>query len=104
MAEADLIITKPGGITTFEAIATRTPLYIIDPYLEQELGNAYFIETNNIGHVVRSRDTNVACDLASFMANSSLLEAMKKNMAEISKSFACSNPVNYFAGYSGGRL
>ncbi len=98
MQDADLIITKPGGITTFEAIATETPLYVIDPYLEQELGNAYFIESNNIGHVVRSRDTNIAEDLAVFMENTGLLESMKKNMKQISKSFACSNPVNYYSG------
>ena len=39
LKESDVIITKPGGITTFEAIKARTPLYVIEPTLEQELGN-----------------------------------------------------------------
>ena len=44
MHRADLIVTKAGGITTFEAIHTRTPLFVIRPFLEQEYGNAMYIE------------------------------------------------------------
>ena len=36
MKKADIIVTKAGGITTFEAIASKTPLYVIKPFLEQE--------------------------------------------------------------------
>ena len=36
MKEADLILTKSGGITTFEAIYSETPMYIVTPFLSQE--------------------------------------------------------------------
>ena len=52
MKEADLLITKPGGITMFEAIASRTPLFILPPGLAQEKENAAFIETSGIGYVL----------------------------------------------------
>ena len=98
MKAADLIITKPGGITTFEAIASRTPLYVINPYLEQEMGNAYFIESSNIGRIIRnnSSETSIGDDLCSFMRRNSLLNKMKNNMDMISSGFSCSDPIYYY--------
>lgn len=52
MKRADLLVTKAGGITTFEAIASNTPLYVLKPFLEQEYGNAKYIEEHNIGKVL----------------------------------------------------
>lgn len=95
MAKSDLIITKPGGITTFEAIASRTPMYIVDPFLEQELGNARFIESKNIGHVVNSNETDVAADLIKIAGNKALIETMKSNMDKLSQCFASINPLDY---------
>ncbi len=52
MASADLIISKAGGITTFEAIYSRLPLLILTPFLEQERSNAHFIEENDLGEII----------------------------------------------------
>lgn len=93
MAKADLIITKPGGITTFEAIASRTPMYIVDPFLEQEMGNARFIESKNIGRVVNSNETDIAADLIKIAGNRILLETMKDNMKKLSASLASPDPL-----------
>jgi processive 1,2-diacylglycerol beta-glucosyltransferase len=43
MAVADLIITKPGGLTTSEALAMGKPLLIIDPIPGQEAANSDFL-------------------------------------------------------------
>ena len=96
MAAADLVLTKPGGITTFEAIASRTPMYIADPFLEQEMGNARFIESKNIGRVVWSRDCDVASDIIIFLKDTALIDTMKENMAKLCQSFSCPNPMQYF--------
>ena len=96
MAAADLVLTKPGGITTFEAIASRTPMYIADPFLEQEMGNARFIESKNIGRVVWSRDCDVASDIINFLKDTALIDTMKENMAKLCQSFSCPNPMQYF--------
>ena len=100
MAKADLIITKPGGITTFEAIASQTPMYIVDPFLEQEMGNALFIESKNIGRVVNSNETDIAADLIKIAGNRILLETMKDNMKKLSASLASPDPLAIRTGGS----
>jgi processive 1,2-diacylglycerol beta-glucosyltransferase len=43
MAVADLIITKPGGLTSSEALALGKPLLILDPIPGQEAANSDFL-------------------------------------------------------------
>lgn len=43
MARAHLMLSKPGGITVFEAIASRLPMLVWEPFLEQERENARFL-------------------------------------------------------------
>lgn len=43
MSMADLIVTKPGGLTSSEALAAGRPLLIINPIPGQETANAGFL-------------------------------------------------------------
>jgi processive 1,2-diacylglycerol beta-glucosyltransferase len=43
MAAADLILTKPGGLTTSEALALGKPLFILNPIPGQEAANSDFL-------------------------------------------------------------
>ncbi len=43
MAVADLIITKPGGLTSSEALAMGRPMLILDPIPGQEAANSDFL-------------------------------------------------------------
>jgi len=43
MAVADLIITKPGGLTSSEALALGKPLFILNPIPGQESANSDFL-------------------------------------------------------------
>ncbi|HKE88151.1 MAG TPA: glycosyltransferase [Vicinamibacterales bacterium] len=43
MAVSDLIITKPGGLTTSEALALGRPLFILNPIPGQETANSDFL-------------------------------------------------------------
>jgi processive 1,2-diacylglycerol beta-glucosyltransferase len=43
MAVADLIITKPGGLTSAEALALGKPLFILNPIPGQEMANSDFL-------------------------------------------------------------
>lgn len=52
MAVTDLLITKPGGITLFESIASNLPFIIYKPILGQELENCRYIEERELGYVV----------------------------------------------------
>lgn len=52
MRRSDLVITKPGGITTFEAIHCEVPIIALNPQLQQEIYNANYIQEMQIGTVV----------------------------------------------------
>jgi processive 1,2-diacylglycerol beta-glucosyltransferase len=43
MAAADLVVTKPGGLTSSEALAIGRPLLIVDPIPGQEAANSDFL-------------------------------------------------------------
>lgn len=83
MKKAELIITKPGGITLFEAIHSRTPIYVLHPFLNQEIGNAKFIEKNEIGEVVWDKKENITQDIIELLETPSKLEKMRTNMQKI---------------------
>ena len=95
LKESDVIITKPGGITTFEAIKARTPLYVIEPTLEQELGNSRFIKRKGLGVVISNSEDFIASDLIEFIQNSDKINRIKENMRVLSERFESSNPVDY---------
>lgn len=97
MQQADLLITKPGGITTFEAIASRTPLYVVCPFLEQEKGNAHFIENAGIGRVLwDNNSSDVGADLLSLLFDTHRLSTMKDNMERLSASFLPVSPLDCY--------
>ena len=57
MAVADLIITKPGGLTSSEALAMGKPLFILNPIPGQEAANSDFLlERGAAGKVNRVED------------------------------------------------
>ncbi len=95
LKESDVIITKPGGITTFEAISAQTPLYIIEPTLEQELGNSDFIARHNLGTVIATGEDFSVNELIAFINNHELLNQIKRNMKRVIDGFESSNPLNY---------
>jgi len=43
MSISDIVITKPGGITTSEALAKRLPLIIVKPLPGQEINNTVYL-------------------------------------------------------------
>ncbi|MCM1025037.1 MAG: UDP-diphospho-muramoylpentapeptide beta-N-acetylglucosaminyltransferase [Roseburia sp.] len=51
MKKADMIVTKPGGITLFESIYAQTPIFTWPPALCQEKRNARWLQEKGIGWV-----------------------------------------------------
>lgn len=56
MSVSDLVITKPGGLTTTESLASGLPLILIDPLPGQEEENAKFVEINGAGIWIKKGD------------------------------------------------
>jgi len=52
MKNADLLISKPGGITLFEAMSAELPLLMFTPFLQQEKRNGEFVLENRFGDVL----------------------------------------------------
>ncbi len=52
MDAADCIISKPGGLTTSEAMAKRLPMVIVDPIPGQEDRNTEFLTNNGVAMAV----------------------------------------------------
>lgn len=52
MDESLFIVTKPGGVTVFEAINKELPLIVLDSNIGQEKGNVEFIRKNKLGIIV----------------------------------------------------
>ncbi len=107
MQQADLLVTKPGGISTFEAIAARLPIFIVDPFLEQEIGNARFIESAGIGEVIwdRGRANSALSDedaaeimrrLSALLDDPAALQRMQRQMQQFSQSFGSFDPLDYY--------
>ena len=49
MAAADLLVGKPGGLTTSEALAASLPFGVVSPYPLQEEANANFLLERGVG-------------------------------------------------------
>lgn len=79
----DLMITKPGGATLFEAIYSQTPVIVKVPKIGQEIENAKFIIDKGIGLVYNDEDDlrNIFHNLSKGEFNS-LIEFMQLNISE----------------------
>jgi len=63
MGVADIIVTKPGGITITEALAKKTPMIIIKPIPGQETSNtAYLTEKQAAIKINKARDINAVIE------------------------------------------
>ena len=97
MSQSDLLITKPGGITMFEAIHSQTPLYVNKTFLIQEAGNAAWIEAMGIGVVHWDDTRDPAQDILRLLDNDAQLAAMKQSMKTLSEQYRHVPPLTSYA-------
>ena len=57
MDASDCIISKPGGLTTSEAMAKGLPMIIVDPIPGQEDRNTDFLTNNGVAMAVSHTNT-----------------------------------------------
>ena len=55
MSISTLVITKPGGLTSTEALTSNLPMLIINPIPGQEEENAEFLEENKVAIWLKKR-------------------------------------------------
>ena len=76
MSVSDLVVTKPGGLTTTESLASGLPIIVINPIPGQEEGNAEFLEQNGVA-VWLKKENNIQEILENLFNNPSQMLDMK---------------------------
>lgn len=84
MHMADLIVTKPGGLTITEAIASNLPMAVFNAIPGQEIQNADFLTGHNMAIKI---DKNNLCtkQITELLNSPEKLERMKDAIAAFSK-------------------
>ena len=84
MNVSDLVVTKPGGLTTTESLASNLPMIVINPIPGQEEENAEFLEKNEIAIWIK-KDDNVIEILENLFSHPDKLKTMKENTKKLAK-------------------
>lgn len=77
MSIANLVVAKPGGLTTSESLAMNLPMIIINPIAGQEEENAEFLEEKGIGIWMR-KDDNIKEKIENLLSDTEKLANMKE--------------------------
>ena len=90
MSVSDLVITKPGGLTTTESLASGLPLIIINPIPGQEEENAVFFEDAGVAIWIKKGD-NIDTVLTNLFHDKEKLKKMKINARLLAKKNSTKN-------------
>ena len=84
MSAADVIVTKPGGLTITESLIKKLPMVIINPIAGQEAKNSNYLIENKAA--LQARDArDVARRVGDLAGNPEALEQMRDNISTIMK-------------------
>lgn len=92
MAAADLLIGKPGGLTTSEALASGLPLGVVSPYPLQEEANANFLLERGVGFRLEPL-TITPYKLGHFFRDVQRREAMQRRAHDLARPGAASEVI-----------
>ena len=87
MLRSDLVLSKPGGSTTFEAIFSATPMLAWEPRWEQERRNAAFLEQEGVGRVAARNTESCLTALRELLGDPTALATMGENMRSLRSRF-----------------
>lgn len=94
MACADLVITKPGGLSTSECLVMGLPMVLINPIPGQEERNASYLLQEGVAQ--RADDVaTLLYRLTQLLANPEKLGDMKRNACALGRSGAASTLLNH---------
>lgn len=84
MSISSIVVTKPGGLTTSESLASDLPMLVINPIPGQEEENAEFLEAHNVAVWLRKNDDPNKV-INNLFSQPERLEEMKKNAKILAK-------------------
>jgi processive 1,2-diacylglycerol beta-glucosyltransferase len=93
MAASDLIITKPGGLTTAEAVSLAVPLLLYQPLPGQEEDNAAVLTESGVA-VQAEDEADLHAELCRLLHSPEKLAAMRDNAVKFGKKQAALDALN----------
>lgn len=84
MSISDLVVTKPGGLTTTESLASGLPMVVINPIPGQEEENAEFLEKSGVAVWIKKKDDFDAV-ISNLLSDEQKLHQMKINTKLLAK-------------------
>lgn len=87
MSVSDIIITKPGGITTAEALAKKLPMLIVKPIPGQEENNANYLTQKGVA-IKLDRASKINEVIEDLLRDPDRLKRMRESAKTISRSNA----------------
>ncbi|HSV13864.1 MAG TPA: glycosyltransferase [Tepidisphaeraceae bacterium] len=84
MAVADIVLSKPGGLTTSEVLASGAAMAIVNPIPGQESRNSDYLLENGAAIKINNLPT-LSLKLNELLANPARLESLKANARRIAK-------------------
>jgi processive 1,2-diacylglycerol beta-glucosyltransferase len=93
MAISNLIVTKPGGVTTSEAIAMELPMVLYKPLPGQEQDNALFL-TQAGAAIQAENSSDLMQSISNVLKDRKLLSEMKDNSRNLQKREAAFDAVH----------
>ena len=84
MSISDLVVTKPGGLTSSESLASGLPIVIINPIPGQEEENAEYLVKNHCAIWIK-KDDNINFIVNSLLSDTKKLDEMRRNAKLIAK-------------------
>ncbi len=90
MHASDLIVTKPGGLTTSESIACALPMAVFKAYPGQEEQNAALLVENDIG-VIIEKAADAKEKVGALLADSEKLLSMRDSCRKYVRKNSCRN-------------
>lgn len=83
---SSLVVTKPGGLTTTESLASNLPMIIINPIPGQEEENAEFLVSKGVGIWIKKQD--IPEEIITNLFSSNELEKMRENTQKFTKQYS----------------
>ena len=90
MSISNLVVTKPGGLTSSESLVSHLPMVLINPIPGQEEENAEFLENKKVAKWIK-KDDDINFILNILVNDDTVLNNMKENTYLIAKPNATEN-------------
>jgi processive 1,2-diacylglycerol beta-glucosyltransferase len=101
MQVADIVLSKPGGLTTSEVLARGAAMAIINPIPGQESRNSDFLLENGAAIKINNAGT-LAFKLGQLLSDRKQLESLQANARRIAKPRAAFDVAELALGYVAG--